>query len=149
MTLMKFCELKADIWQFYNSGEFVVIATNGFIKRNGEAVMGRGIAKQAKDRFPGIAYAVGKAITKNGNVPMVNIEYRIITLPTKVMWTEPGSLPLIEASLKTLVKITNELGLTAVYLPRPGCGNGNLDWLTQVKPLCEQYLDERFHICNQ
>ena len=28
-----------------------------------------------------------------------------------------------------------------IVLPRPGCGAGELDWETQVKPLCAEYGD--------
>ena len=37
-------EVKGDIWNFYNKGYWIVIPTNGTVKRNGEAVMGRGVA---------------------------------------------------------------------------------------------------------
>lgn len=146
---MKFSEQRFDVWHGYNNGDFIVVTTNGFVKRNGEAVMGAGIALQAKTRFLGMAYAVGQAIAKNGNIPLVNVKYRIITLPTKKIWTENSDLELIENGLQTLVKIVTELELDRVYMPRPGCGNGKRDWDSEVKPICEKYLDSRFIICHQ
>lgn len=144
---MKYSEEYADIWSFYKTGEFIVITTNGFVKKNGDAVMGAGIARQARDKFPGMAYAIGQAIKKNGNVPLVNVKYRIITLPTKKIWTELSDPKLIEEGLGILVRIVDELELEHVYMPRPGCGNGKLDWTSTVKPLCDKHLDSRFHIC--
>lgn len=52
----------------------VCITTNGFRKKNGEAVMGRGIAKQIKTLFLSkparinIAEYLGIAIARNGNI---------------------------------------------------------------------------------
>ena len=145
---MKYSEARMNIWDAYNQGNFIVITTNGFIKRNGEAVMGAGIALQAKNRFSGLAYAIGQAIAKYGNFPLVNVKYRLITLPSKKTWTEPSDLALIEDGLKILVKIASELELEQVYMPRPGCGNGHRDWETEVKQICERILDHRFVICN-
>jgi hypothetical protein len=146
--MIKFSEEYRDIWQAYNAGNFIVITTNGFVKRNGEAVMGAGIARQAKDKFLGLAYAVGQAIAKYGNVPLVNLKYRLITLPTKKIWTEDGNLELIEDGLKILVKIVDELEIEKLYLPRPGCGNGKRSWENDVRPICEKVLNSRFVICH-
>lgn len=32
----------SNIWDFYNKGFWIAITTNGTVKKNGEAVMGRG-----------------------------------------------------------------------------------------------------------
>lgn len=148
MTSTKFSEEFANIWKHHDNGSFICITTNGFVKKNGEAVMGAGIAFQAKNKFTGIAYAVGQGIKKYGNIPLVNIDYRLITLPTKIMWTQPSDLSLIESSLKSLVKIADELKLEKIYLPRPGCGNGKRNWEKEVKPICLSLLDHRFIVCS-
>lgn len=46
----------------------ICITTNGFTKRNGDCVMGRGCAKQAKEMWPKVPFDLGKLIRKNGNV---------------------------------------------------------------------------------
>ena len=43
------------------------ITTNGFIKKNGECVMGRGCAKTAATRWPDIRKRLGNLIRTNGN----------------------------------------------------------------------------------
>ena|SRR3990167_2402305 len=147
---MKFSESNgANVWtKFYDKDEWICITTNSYIKTNGELTMGIGIARDAVNRFPGIAYGLGQVVKKCGNIPLVNTKYRLITLPTKNHWKDDADLLLIEESLKTLVQIVTKLGLQKIYLPRPGCGNGNLDWEAQVKPLCGQYLDHRFVVCS-
>jgi len=36
--------IKDDIWKYHDRHTPIVITTNGYVKRNGECVMGRGIA---------------------------------------------------------------------------------------------------------
>jgi O-acetyl-ADP-ribose deacetylase (regulator of RNase III) len=52
---------------------------------------------------------------------------------------------LIEDSLLQLVKVVDEHGWKTVNLPRLGCGAGELDWATQIRPMMEEYLNNRFH----
>lgn len=49
------------------SPDAICLTTNGFVKSNGEAVMGRGCAKQAAEMRPGLSKIVGKCITELGN----------------------------------------------------------------------------------
>ena len=44
-------EITGDIWDYHKQGHWIVITTNGTVKSNGEAVMGRGIALQARAKF--------------------------------------------------------------------------------------------------
>jgi len=57
----------------------VAITTNGYVKRDGLAVMGRGCAKQATVLYPGIASELGRSIILDGNVP--NILVSAIYMP--------------------------------------------------------------------
>ena len=49
------------------SPDAICITTNGFVKKNGEAVMGRGCAAQAKKMLVGVDKALGSAIKRAGN----------------------------------------------------------------------------------
>ena len=65
-------EVKGNLWTFEypnTSPDSYVrcITTNGFVKKNGEAVMGRGCAKEACERYPGLAKQLGEKIIKKGN----------------------------------------------------------------------------------
>lgn len=58
-------EATGDLWTF--PADWRVITTNGFVKKNGECVMGRGCAKEATLRYPRIAKELGNFITLYGN----------------------------------------------------------------------------------
>ena len=58
-------EVRGDLWGF--PADAYVVTTNGAIRADGAAVMGRGVALQAKSRFPGIEHALGKLIREYGN----------------------------------------------------------------------------------
>lgn len=59
----------------------VVITTNGNVTAKGKLTMGKGLALQAKRRFPGIDQKLGGIVKENGNVPhMVQMEEKIDTV---------------------------------------------------------------------
>ncbi len=141
-------EAVGNLWDYYTEGGYIVITTNGTIKANGECVMGRGCALEAKTRFPSIPATLGKFLKQHGNQPC-QVHDRILTLPVKHNWYEKADLKLIEHSLIKLLEMVDAVGLDLIYMPRPGCGNGHLDWETQVKPVCRKYLDDRFIVLTK
>ena len=56
-------EMQGDLFAFSP----IVIPTNGCVNRWGQCVMGRGCAKEARDRFPGLARNLGAYIRRYGN----------------------------------------------------------------------------------
>ncbi len=108
-------------------GPWTVVTTNGFVKKNGQAVMGRGIARQASHAFPNIALQLGDAITVLGNVPHYLVD-GLVTLPVKHHWIETADEELIRRSTIALGKHALDQKIDLVRFPKPGCGNGNLDW---------------------
>ena len=141
-------EVKGDIWDYYDRGNWIVITTNGTVKKNGECVMGRGVALQAKQRFPELPLKLGQAIKVSGNVPRGFLSLKLLTLPTKHNWWEKSDLVLIEEGCKKLMIDYKVDSLKVVYMVRPGCSNGRLDW-KDVKPILEKYLDDRFIIVER
>ena len=94
-------EITGDIWGYYDVGCNICITTNGFVKKNGWAVMGRGIALQAKKRFPNIDIRYGNMLggptsTGNPNTFMFveEIAPRIFSFPVKRDWgiCSPGNV---------------------------------------------------------
>lgn len=162
-------EAYGNIWDNLELFDALVITTNGFIKNNGEAVMGRGIALQAKERFPSLPKKLGLHLQLLSNhvgiftiLPaeyhLVDHHYYILTMPVKpdyvrtitgMMpgWRAKADIKLIERSAKELVQIVDvkEHQINSVLMPRPGCGNGGLKWEV-VKPIIAPILDDRFTV---
>lgn len=137
-------EVRGNLWVF--PAQWRCITTNGDVKGNGEAIMGRGCALQAKTRYPNLSRELGLRLIHMGNHPHAFQSYNIITVPVKHHWHEPASLELIRASLWTLVSFPPSMVASAA-LPRPGCVNGALSW-DDVGPICRELLDDRFTIVS-
>ena len=143
-------EVFGDFWT--EQGNCHVLTTNGSLKGSGACVMGRGVALQAKKRFPGLPMVLGKAIKKIGNIvndldTWSDIEgraFHLYSFPVKHSWFNTADLELIGISCDQLTKII-PLEYKRIIMVRPGCGNGGLNWET-VHPICLQLLDRRFVI---
>lgn len=159
-------EAYGNIWDHIEDYDAIVITTNGYVKKNGELVMGRGIALDAKNRYPGLAKWAGTLVQHWGAEGIFvfedpNWEYKgyIINFPVKPAYGpngEPGwrvkaDIDMIERSAKELTDTINKSWkntITKIIMPRPGCGNGGLRW-EQVKPVIEPYLDDRFTVMEK
>lgn len=131
-------EARGNLWDFYKQPNAVVcITTNGFVKQNGECVMGRGCAREASIKFPGLAKRLGDMIKTVGNVLHTFNDERLITFPVKHVWWKPADFELIKQSAEALATEASEHPAMIFYLPRPGCGNGGRNWETEVKPILE------------
>lgn len=142
-------EITGNIWDYHKKGHWIVITTNGNVNTKGKAVMGKGIALQAKQRYFQLPTELGKKIRRYGNIPFVLPEFRIVTLPTKHNWWEKSDTQLIEIGISELERAwtlwDNKIPL---YMVRPGCSSGGLDW-KDVKPILEKYLDDRFVVVER
>ncbi len=140
-------EAFGNIWDMVTPDDALVITTNGFVRKDGSAVMGRGIALQATQRDEEVSKRLGYMITRYGNhVHYIRDEPLWFSFPVKHHWKEQADLKLIERSAQELVEKFNSAFMELphkCYLPRPGCGNGRLKW-EDVKPVIEPYLDDRF-----
>lgn len=141
-----------DLWAFGRDDvDARCITTNGTIKRDGRAVMGKGCAREALLRFRRLDRALARHIERHGNVVgVIQQDDRhppLVAFPVKHAWHEPADLALIEASASQLVSLAIGRGWMRVVLPRPGCGNGGLDW-KDVRPRLA-ILDDRFLIVTK
>ena len=134
-------EDRGNLWDFWDAGEWVAITTNGAVRKDGRLVMGRGCAREARDRFPNVDKVLGGLVLRRGNVPHVEHGARIVTFPVKHHWRERADLDLIRASATALARTWFDD--RRLYIPRPGCGNGGLRW-EDVKPVLEPILDDHF-----
>lgn len=116
---------------------------------NTVGVMGKGIALQFKKKFPENFKAYAHAC-KNGEVEigkmytfplgkLTNPRY-IINFPTKQHWREKSRLEYVRKGMDDLLREIQRLNIRSVAIPPLGCGNGGLDWETEVRPLIEEAL---------
>ncbi len=141
-------EIRGNLWTFHMEGDWVAITTNGDVRGDGHAVMGRGVAWEATVRFPKIAYHLGKLLKREGNFVHCFNTLQLFTFPVKHHWKERADLELILDSAQQLVDYVDDKCIDQVYMVRPGCGNGKLDW-SFVKPRIEPLLDDRFVIVER
>lgn len=74
----------------FDSVDAICITTNGVVKPNGDAVMGKGLAEQAAKRWPSMPKTLGAKIQFNGHCVLVigpkfsfDVPYAIVSFPTK------------------------------------------------------------------
>lgn len=140
-------EAITDIWEYAEEGDIVVITTNGSLTRDGRAVIGRGVAKQAALRFPGLAGKLGRLLTENGN-HVFYLGNGIVSFPVEeTAWSQPD-LRIIARSAQELRLLADSSGWERLVVPRPGCGGGGQAW-QDVKPLLESCFDHRFLVIHK
>ena len=167
-------ELRGEL--FDQPCELTVITTNGFVKQSGHAVMGRGCAKQAATKYPLLPRLLGYAIQEYGNsvhtfdMPDGKTLASFPVKPEKTVclrdksnvvghmkdkfeegqevpgWASVAVISMIIQSARELVVIADKNDWTYIVLPRPGCGAGDLDWNSTVKPALTGILDNRFSV---
>lgn len=135
-------EAIADLWTFHDRGAVVAVTTSGLVGRDGLARLGRGVARQAGERFPWFAARLGALVTARGH-HVQHVGERIVSFPVEHHPLERPDPALIYRSAIELACLAQREGWTFVALPRPGCGGGGLEW-NDVRPLLAPVLDDRF-----
>lgn len=143
-----------DIFSLPSKEEAVCVTTNGIIKNNGKAVMGKGIALEA-DKNYNVSTRLAEYLKLYGNRAFnlglypntkTNEYFTLFSFPTKENWKDNSKLELIEKSAIQIIEMCNKFKISKCYLPPVGCSNGNLDYEKQVKPIISSILDERFFV---
>jgi len=140
-------ETVGDIWEHADRGEIIVITTNGSLTRDGRAVLGRGVARQAAVRFPGIADKLGRLLAEQGS-HVFDLGGCVVSFPVEeTAWSQPD-LRIIARSAEELRRLADRSGWQRIVVPRPGCGGGGLAW-KDVQPLLVPWFDHRFTVISQ
>lgn len=99
--------------------------------------MGKGIALQFKQAYPGNFHAYRKAVNAGLVRPGAMFVFEtgrylnpklIVNFPTKRHWRGKSRLEDIGAGLSALVEEIRSRGIRSIAVPPLGCGNGGLDW---------------------
>jgi hypothetical protein len=120
------------------------ITTNSTITKDGRLVMGRGIAQQARDRFPGIDKELASQFTSGARYGLlVSPQWpvqKLAAFQVKIHWRSKASLDLIEYSSACLLEWCVAHPTAQVHLNFPGIGNGRLGY-EQVLPFLQPLPD--------
>jgi len=110
-------------------------------------VMGKGLAKEFKSRYPE-NFDVYRLTCNQGKVkigkmlvvtPVEKGGTYIINFPTKLHWMRYSQIGYITMGLIDLVKVIGMFEIKSIAVPALGCGLGGLEW-GNVRPLIEYKL---------
>lgn len=135
-----------DMWSAFDEADHFLITTNAITRRDGALVMGRGIAQQARDRFPGLDLKAGAAVRNsatNGFYGVI-LGRKIGLFQVKHHWKEQARLDFIQASTQMLSDFAQEHPNRTYHLNFPGIGNGGLPY-DSVAPLLSM-LPDNVHV---
>jgi O-acetyl-ADP-ribose deacetylase (regulator of RNase III) len=116
-------------------------------------IMGKGIALQFKQAYPEM-FASYERAARAGEIQPGRMHLfqtgrlwpqYIINFPTKRHWRGKSRLDDVEAGLRDLVKVIQELDIQSVAIPPLGSGNGGLDW-NAVRPRILGAFDALPHV---
>ena len=112
---------------------------------NTVGVMGKGIAKEFKSIYPEM-FTEYQQLCESGRLNVGDLWVHktahkwVLNFPTKRHWRSPSKPEYLEAGLKKFAQIYQDARITSISFPQLGCGNGELDWKSESKPLIEKYL---------
>lgn len=144
MTTRKVGSITYVDYSLFDSDAQVLVNTVNTV-----GVMGKGIAKEFKRRYPEMFEEYKKKCEagrfQTGHLLPYNIpdsDRLVLNFPTKRHWRGRSKIEYIESGLEKFVRIYEEKGITSISFPMLGSSNGGLDWETQVKPLMEKHLKD-------
>lgn len=114
-------------------------------------VMGAGVAKAFADRYPDLFYHYARLCRQRKfNLDHIAVfrpagaSHSVVMIPTKDHWQNPSDLGQVQACLVNLSDYLKTDGRHwhTVALPPLGCGNGGLDYESQVRPLMYRYFED-------
>jgi hypothetical protein len=137
------------MWTAYTAADLFLVSTNSTIRQDGALVMGRGIARQAKERFPGLDAALGtqvQALCGNQGIYGLLVSPRwpaakLGAFQVKQHYSQPASLELIRRSTAALCAWCIKHPTATVVVNFPGIGNGRLR-REDVLPIIAQLPDQ-------
>lgn len=151
-------QLIGNIWDVYREYDAVCCTTNNVVKKNGELVMGAGVAKEFAHKYPWLPKNWGGRVLKHtarypGDHPTIFITLmqkkpHLVYFGTKYDWNDYSDIELIANAAQGLSMLSEVLDWTSVLLPRPGCDNGGLEW-KEVEARIKPWLDNRFTIIRK
>jgi hypothetical protein len=143
-------ETSGNIWDWVDRAK-LVITTNVGWRSDGTNVMGAGLAKQAAQRYPGIAawYGAWCRDHRSESCVVAHHTHPLIFFPTKrlnpdaphLSWQYDSDFDTIRRSLADLAQWP---GVEPIAVPLVGCQNGGLKEAAVLPVLREYLVSDRF-----
>jgi hypothetical protein len=139
---------RGDMWTAYNEADLYLITANSTIRQDDALIMGRGIARQARDHFPDLDKALSRQILNTcgrlgqygpglAGVSSRWPEAKLGAFQVKTHYDKPANLAFIQHSTAALQAWCAVQPTALVCLNFPGTGNGRLP-REQVLPIVQQ-----------
>ena len=114
---------------------------------NTRGVMGKGIALTFKRVYPEMFREYQRLCEAKelrvGTLFLYHTSHkRILNFPTKDDWRRPSKPEYIAAGLRRFREIYQEAQINSIAFPPLGCGNGELDFESTVRPMMEEHLGD-------
>lgn len=142
--------IQGNMWTVMGTTDNFLITTCAYIKNSGEVVMGRGIALEAKLRYPNLPFILGRKIRHLQQYGLKKIDTFIETafwaFQVKYHFKDPADIGLITLSLNQLCIIATTNAHRVYDLNFPGIGNGKLDYGTVKKLIDEAELPDNVNV---
>ncbi len=138
-----------NMWDVYGTTDLFLITTNPIVTQAGKLVMGRGIAAQMRDNFPGSDVEFANLVRAFPQRHVMTMYYAPVFdaqlvgfFMVKLHWNAPAHIPTIMRSTAELIEIAPQY--ERIDLNFPGIGNGKLK-REDVLPIIEQ-LPDNVHV---
>jgi len=135
---------QGDMWNVLDEVDHFIITTNAIVKQNGALVMGAGIAKQARDRYPGLDEMFGSHIKlfhpKGVYGLQLWLDSKFGMFQVKQHYKDTANIQLIIYSTGMLAQAAQTCPKVKFALNFPGIGNGKLTY-DEVKPIVDLLPD--------
>lgn len=123
--------VQSNIWDYASKLSFICITTNSILNKNGELVMGKGNAQQAKVLAPNLPKDFGDQIKAKGLDGkyyglLVSENKKFIAFQTKLHWRDNSPIEVVEESCDKLNRLARRYPDETFGLPFPGINNGRL-----------------------
>jgi O-acetyl-ADP-ribose deacetylase (regulator of RNase III) len=148
-NLLRFRMNKMTNFQFISDGNIFLSFAEALVNPvNCVGVMGKGLAKQFKVKFPD-NFKQYKEACDNEDIMIgrMNVYWddnervTIFNFPTKVHWRNKSQYRWIDSGLNALRSDLMYFGIRSVAIPPLGCGLGGLEW-SRVRDMIIKKLDE-------
>lgn len=140
----------------YSNGDIFNAKTHVIVNPvNTVGIMGNGLAKVFKDKYPEMFESYKKyCFTKDPNKKLTigklflwkSDKYYILNFPTKIHWKDDSKLEYIEAGLIKLKHTYKKKNIKSIAFPKIGAGLGNLKWNDVEKLFYKHFEGEDLEI---